>query len=104
MADDLRPTIARLGAIASALGAAWRPEPALEVNAATLRVVKFEGHFSGFHAHTIDECYVVLDGELVVEIEGEPAVHLARGDAFVVRAGKRHRPFAMPRASVLLIT
>ena len=97
------PNLAHLSAIARAIRP-WRPEPALTVNQATLRVVKFDAHSPEYHAHDVDECYVVLDGELVVEIEGEASTHLAKGDAYVVRAGTRHRPFALPAASILLIT
>lgn len=97
------PNLAHLLALARAIRP-WRPEPALTVNQATLRVVKFDAHSPEYHAHDVDECYVVLDGELVVEIEGEPSTHLAKGDAYVVRAGTRHRPFALPAASILLIT
>jgi mannose-6-phosphate isomerase-like protein (cupin superfamily) len=66
--------------------------------------VRFEANGPEVHAHEIDECYVVLDGELVIEIEGKETLHLAKGDAYVVRAGTRHRPFALPRASILLVT
>jgi len=96
-------SLARLAAMARGLRA-WSPEAALTVNGATLRVVKFDARAPEFHTHEVDECYVVLDGELVVEIEGEPTTHVGKGDAFVVRAGTRHRPFAMPQASILLIT
>jgi mannose-6-phosphate isomerase-like protein (cupin superfamily) len=102
MPDD--PSLAHLTAMGKALRTAWRAHPALTVNQASLRVVRFEGHFSQFHAHAEDECYVVLEGELLVEIEGEPARHLQRGDAYVVRAGVVHRPFATPIAIVLLVT
>jgi len=97
------PNLAHLPAIAKSIGA-WTPHPALTVNQATLRVVRFEAHGPEVHAHDIDECYVVLDGELVIEIEGKETLHLAKGDAYVVRAGTRHRPFALPRASILLVT
>ncbi len=97
------PNLAHLAAMARSL-AAWRPQAALSVNQATLRVVKFEGHSRDFHTHDIDECYVVLEGELVVEIEGEASTHVAKGDAYVVRAGTKHRPLALPHASILLIT
>ena len=97
------PNVARLAAMAKRLRA-WSPEPALTVNQATLRVVRFDARAPELHTHEVDECYVVLDGELVVEIEGEPTTHLTKGDAFVVRAGTPHRPFAMPQASILLIT
>jgi mannose-6-phosphate isomerase-like protein (cupin superfamily) len=102
MPSDL--DLAHLVALGRALRPAWKPHDALTVNGRPLRVVRFEGHFSDFHAHDVDECYVVLDGELLVEFEGEASRHLRRGDAYVVRAGTVHRPFAVPSAVVLLVT
>jgi mannose-6-phosphate isomerase-like protein (cupin superfamily) len=98
------PNFAPLLAIGKAAKQAWKPNAALTANQAVLRVVRFEGHFSGMHSHEIDECYVVLDGELVVEIEGEASTLLKTGDAYVVRARTRHRPYALPVATVLLVT
>ncbi len=95
---------AKLLEIARSISVAWRPHAALTVNQATLRVVKYDARSPEFHCHDVDECYVVLDGNLVIEIEGEATTHLAKGDAFVVRAKTMHRPFAMPQASILLIT
>lgn len=83
---------------------AWKPHDALTVNDRPVRIVRFEGHHPGFHAHDVDECYVVLEGEILVEREGEASRHLRRGDAYVVRAGTVHRPFAVPTAIVLLLT
>jgi mannose-6-phosphate isomerase-like protein (cupin superfamily) len=101
---DADPNLARLHAIARGIRTPWQPHPALSVNQATLRVVTFEGHDRDFHVHDIDECYVVLDGQALIELEGAGSTHLARGDAYVVRAGTSHRPLALPHASVLLIT
>ncbi|HEX3343698.1 MAG TPA: cupin domain-containing protein [Polyangiaceae bacterium] len=101
---DPDPNLAHLHAIARAIRVPWHPHPALSVNQATLRVVKLEGHSPDFHTHDIDECYVVLDGEALIELDGAGSTHLAKGDAYVVRAGTRHRPLALPHASILLIT
>lgn len=101
MSDD--PNLVHLGALVRSIGA-WQPHPALTANQATLRVVRYEARGPEMHAHEIDECYVVLEGELLIEIDGRPSTHLSKGDAYVVRAGTMHRPFAMPRASILLIT
>lgn len=92
-----------LQALARALPA-WQPRAALTVNQATLRVVRFEGPFGQLHTHDVDECYVVLDGELLVEVDGGESIHVAKGDACVVRAGTRHRPHGLPHASILLVT
>jgi mannose-6-phosphate isomerase-like protein (cupin superfamily) len=102
--SDADPNLAHLDAIARSIRTPWQPHPALSVNQATLRVVKLEGHSPDFHTHDIDECYVVLEGEALIELEGGASTHLAKGDAYVVRAGTSHRPLALPRASILLIT
>jgi mannose-6-phosphate isomerase-like protein (cupin superfamily) len=102
--SDADPNLAHLHAIARAIRTPWQPHPALSVNQATLRVVKLEGHSRDFHTHDIDECYVVLEGEALIELEGAASTHLAKGDAYVVRAGRSHRPLALPHASILLIT
>jgi mannose-6-phosphate isomerase-like protein (cupin superfamily) len=98
------PSLAPLLALARSLTTPWSPQLALTVNQAKLRVVKFQGHFAAWHTHEEDECYVVLEGELLVELESSLAARLRVGDAYVVRAGTVHRPFAVPIALVLLIT
>jgi mannose-6-phosphate isomerase-like protein (cupin superfamily) len=98
------PDFARLVALGRALRPAWQSLDALAVNGRSVRIVRFEGHFPGYHTHDLDECYVVLDGEILVELEGAPARHLQRGDAYVVRAGTVHQPFALPTAVVLVLT
>lgn len=101
---DANPNLAHLHAIARAIRTPWHPQAVLSVNQATLRIVKLEGHSPDFHVHDIDECYVVLEGEALIELEGEGSTHIAKGDAYVVRAGTRHRPLALPNAWILLIT
>lgn len=101
MADS---NLVHLDAIARSIQP-WVPHPALTVNQATLRVVKYDAQGSPeLHHHDVDEGYVVLDGELVIEILGQASLHLKKGDAYVVRAGTSHRPLALPTASILLIT
>ena len=41
-------------------------------------------------AHEADECFVVLKGEIVVEMENED-VHLFEGDSLYLTEGVRHR-------------
>lgn len=82
---------------------AWHASEPLRVNGAPVRIMKFEGHHPTLHQHDVDECYVVLEGEMLVELEGQPAQRVVRGDAYVVRAGTAHRPFAIPTAIVLLL-
>ncbi|HEX2687419.1 MAG TPA: cupin domain-containing protein [Kofleriaceae bacterium] len=42
------------------------------------------------HTHPGEEVGYVLEGEVVLEIEGKPAMKLKAGDSFVVPAGQVH--------------
>ncbi len=44
-----------------------------------------------FHSHNCDEQVTIIDGEALVEIEGEESVAVGRRDTTYVPAGKSHR-------------
>jgi mannose-6-phosphate isomerase-like protein (cupin superfamily) len=44
-----------------------------------------------FHQHPKDELYIVLEGELAVDFDGEGTVVLKKGDSLVAKAGQKHR-------------
>ena len=44
-----------------------------------------------FHSHNCDEQVTIVDGEALVEIEGEGSVAVGRRDTTYVPAGKSHR-------------
>ena len=52
--------------------------------------------------HADDEVYVVLEGNGVLDVEGEP-VTVSEGDAVFVEAGADHRFSAYEQLSVLVI-
>ena len=57
------------------------------------------------HAHAdTDEFFLVLEGELVIELPGDPLreVRLGAHDVYVVPRGARHRPRADAETTVLL--
>lgn len=59
-------------------------------------VVAYHGAYAE-HQHIADEFIYVVEGELVMELEGESHV-LRQGDAIHIPAGARHRPVASTRA------
>ena len=66
-------------------------------------VVKFLGEYP-FHKHeTTDDFFLVLEGEIEIDIEGEPSRTVRAGELFVVPRGVVHRPRAAKEAKVLLI-
>ncbi|MEM9583550.1 MAG: cupin domain-containing protein [Pseudomonadota bacterium] len=80
----------------------WDPHVVADYNGNDVMVVKFQGTFP-FHDHPdTDDFFLVLDGEVTLDIEGESHV-LGPGELCVVPAGVRHRPRASREAKVLLI-
>jgi mannose-6-phosphate isomerase-like protein (cupin superfamily) len=67
-----------------------------------VEVVKVRGEFV-WHAHPdTDDFFLVLDGELTIQLE-DGDVHLGPGELYVVPRGVRHCPRADQEARVLLI-
>ncbi|MFD7812353.1 cupin domain-containing protein [Streptomyces sp. NPDC059785] len=83
----------------------WSPRIVTAVNDYDVRVAKVEGeHVWHAHDHT-DEFFLVLDGELTIELReagGERAVVLPRGSVFTVPRGTEHRPVAPGGAAILM--
>ena len=80
----------------------WDPKVVAGYNGNDVMVVKFQGAFP-FHDHPdTDDFFLVLDGEVLLDVEDETHV-LRSGELFVVPAGVRHRPRAEREAKVLLI-
>ena len=72
------------------------------VNDHKLMVVKVQGEFV-WHAHAdTDDCFLVLNGELAIDLR-DRTVELGPGDLFVVPRGVEHRPRSSGGAEVLLI-
>ena len=81
----------------------WSPKAIATMNDYLVTLVKVEGVFVWHAHHDTDELFLVVEGDLVIDIEGEDAVELHKGDLFVVPAGVSHRPRAEREARVLLL-
>ena len=80
----------------------WAPRLVASLNGQALKVAKLEGAFV-WHSHPeADELFWVIDGELTLELRGEPDEHLSDGELGVVPAGVEHRPVADGLAEVVL--
>ena len=81
----------------------WDPHVVADYNDNDVMVVKFMGEYP-FHKHdTTDDFFLVLDGEMEMDIEGEPPRTVKAGELFVVPRGVVHRPRAKTEVKVLLI-
>lgn len=84
------------------LDAQWSPRVVAEMNDYQFKIVRIEGDFI-WHSHAAtDEAFLVLDGELRIDLR-DGAVLLRPGELYVVPRGVEHKPFAAREVRLLLI-
>jgi mannose-6-phosphate isomerase-like protein (cupin superfamily) len=86
----------------SAIDECWSPRVVAEINDYQFKVAKLDGEFIWHRHDATDEAFLVLEGELRIELRTE-TVELKAGDLFVVPRTVEHRPVAERQCSVLLI-
>ena len=81
----------------------WTPRVVGQVNDQYVKVAKLLGELV-WHAHeNEDEMFLVVSGNLKIELDGQPDVHLGPGEFFVVPRGLRHNPVADEEVEIVLI-
>ena len=91
-----------LGRKLAAFSEHWSPKIVARFNGHDVMVVKARGEFV-WHSHEdTDDLFLVLKGELVIQLE-DGEVHLGPGDLYVVPKGVEHRPVAAEEVHLLLI-
>ena len=87
--------------VAENLKELWSPRIIAEVDDSFVKVAKIKGEFP-WHSHEMeDELFMVLDGEMSIELE-DSRVKLTTGDLYVVPKGTSHRPSAAEECLILL--
>jgi mannose-6-phosphate isomerase-like protein (cupin superfamily) len=80
----------------------WSPKVVARLNDYEVKVVRLQGEFVWHEHEDTDELFLVLDGELTIELrDGE--VRLAAGELYVVPRGVEHRPRAEGEVRAVLI-
>ena len=80
----------------------WTPKIVSNYNDNDVMVVKVEGEFN-WHSHPeTDDFFLVLKGEIDIEMR-EETVTLKEGELYVVPTGVEHKPVAKQEAHVLII-
>ena len=80
----------------------WSPRIVADFNGHDIMVVKVEGEFV-WHSHPdTDDFFMVLSGELIIDLP-DNAVTLKAGEIFVVPRGIEHRPRAEVETHLTLI-
>ena len=80
----------------------WQPRTVAEFNGHDIMVVKAQGEFVWHKHDETDDLFLVLRGELTIELR-DGGVTLRAGDLFVVPKGVEHRPVAKEEVHLLLI-
>jgi mannose-6-phosphate isomerase-like protein (cupin superfamily) len=104
------PSSTAMGATSTDIAAAlervtehWSPQVVGRVNDQYVKVAKLLGEFV-WHAHDDeDELFLVVRGELRIQLEGDREVRVAPGGFFVVPRGVQHNPIADEEVHVVLI-
>jgi mannose-6-phosphate isomerase-like protein (cupin superfamily) len=81
--------------------APWFNQTLCQVNASVVRVGVIEGEYHWHKHDNEDEFFYVIDGQLVIDLEGR-TVELAPRQGFVVPKGLLHRTRS-PRRTVILM-
>lgn len=82
---------------------AWQPRTVTLFNGHDVMVAKLRGEYH-WHVHPdTDDFFLVLHGQLEIDLEDGSTVSLAPGQLYVVPRGVRHRPRAAQEAHILLI-
>ena len=80
----------------------WSPKIVADYNGNDVMVVKVLGEFN-WHSHPdTDDFFMVLDGEIDIEMR-DRTVTLMAGEMFVVPKGVEHRPVAQKEAHLMVI-
>ncbi|CAA2100699.1 cupin domain-containing protein [Variovorax paradoxus] len=80
----------------------WSQRVVAEMNDYQFKIAKLQGDFV-WHSHAdTDECFLVVAGELRIDLR-DGAVRLRAGEMFVVPKGVEHKPFARSETHVLLV-
>jgi mannose-6-phosphate isomerase-like protein (cupin superfamily) len=80
----------------------WSPKRIAQINDYDVRIVKVQGEFT-WHRHAdTDEFFLVLDGQLTIQMRDRDVV-LGPRDLFVVPRGVEHCPRADVETAVLLL-
>ena len=95
-------TIIDVGAEAAA-HEPWFNQTLTSVNDAVIRLGVIHGDFH-WHKHDVeDEFFLVLEGRLLIDIEGADTVTLDPHQAFTVSRGVVHRTRAPVRTAILMV-
>ncbi|GAC1419363.1 MAG: cupin domain-containing protein [Gemmatimonadaceae bacterium] len=89
-------------ALVDAVRDQWYNQTLCRVNDSVVRLGVIQGEYHWHKHDDLDEFFYVVDGKLLIDLEGR-SVELSRGQGFVVPRGVVHRTRALKRAVILMV-
>ena len=80
----------------------WSPRIVAEFDDYEVKLAKVEGEFVWHDHKDVDELFLVVDGELTIEMR-DGGVTLGPGEMFVVPKGVEHKPSAGAECKIVLL-
>ena len=80
----------------------WAPKVIAQMNDYQFKLVKLRGEFVWHNHQDTDEAFIVLNGDMTIELR-DGSVRLSAGDMYVVPRGVDHKPTAEHECHVLLV-
>jgi mannose-6-phosphate isomerase-like protein (cupin superfamily) len=80
----------------------WQPRVVAELNDYQFKIVRVEGDFVWHDHPDTDEAFLVVEGELRIDLPDGP-VRVREGELFVVPRGVQHKPYAEREVRLMLI-
>jgi len=81
----------------------WSPKIVASINDYDVKLVKIQGEFVWHQHDETDEVFLVMAGQLRIQLQDGDDVVLNPGELFVVPQGVRHRPVADAEAHLVLL-
>ncbi len=81
----------------------WFNQTLTTVNDAVVRLGVIEGDFHWHHHEDTDEFFLVLEGQLLIDIEGQDTVVLDQHQGYTVPKRVVHRTRAPVRTAILMV-
>ncbi len=79
----------------------WSPKIAGEINDSQVKLAKVKGEFDKHHHENSDEMFLVLKGELTIELPEEEKT-LGEGEFIIIPKGKDQKPIAKEETHLML--
>jgi mannose-6-phosphate isomerase-like protein (cupin superfamily) len=83
--------------------APWFNQTLTRVNDAVVRLGILQGEYHWHKHDDEDECFVVLEGELLIDVEGKGTITLGKHLGYTVPKGVVHRTRAPTKTIVLMV-